>query len=63
MEQELIDRIERFASDNNMKPSTVCRLAINDGKFFERIKSGGSFTYRTMRNWEKFFSENGQGTA
>jgi len=41
MMNKLIEQIDRFLKENQMKPSTFGHKAVNDGKFVARIRKGG----------------------
>lgn len=55
MEQKLIEQIEAQAMARGMAPSTLCRLAANDGKMYRRLKNGRSITLSTVEKLNRFF--------
>lgn len=47
----LVARIERYADRVGLSPARIATLAVNDGDFVRRLKSGGTCTLATF---EKF---------
>src|SRR5690606_36788495 len=50
----LLSEIEAFSRQAGIKPSTLGRKAVNDGKLHERLRNGGSVTLETadrIRRW------------
>jgi hypothetical protein len=55
-EQQVIEGIEAYAAARKLSPSTVCRLAVNDGGLIEKLRAGGSITLRRLRLLKDFIS-------
>jgi len=55
MEQKLISQIEAQAAARGITISTLCRLAVNDGKLYGRLKSGKSITLSTVDKLNRYF--------
>ena len=55
MEQKLIEQIEAQAAKRGMAASTLCRVAVNDGKLYARLKSGNTITLATIHKLNSFF--------
>ena len=54
---KLIDEIETFLQQTEMSPSYFGRLAVNDGKFVDRLRSGGDVTTTTQANVQAFMRD------
>ena len=67
MEQELRANLrscaDAFALARGLEVSTVGRLAANDGRFFERIEAGSSFTARKYDETIRWFAGNWPSNA
>jgi hypothetical protein len=50
----LLKDIEAFIERAGMARSTFGRLAVNDGKFVDRIAAGGGLTVRTVERVRAF---------
>ena len=48
MSQDIITRIEKFASETGKSESTIARKVFNDGKTLKRLRDGGQLTPRTQ---------------
>jgi hypothetical protein len=57
--EALLSEIEGFSLRAGIKPSTLGRKAINDGKLYERLKNGGSVTLETAERIRKWMHEYG----
>lgn len=58
--EQLIDAIEGYAERSGFAPATVCQYAIQHRGFYDNIKSGGDFRYKTairLMNWIKANAE------
>ena len=55
MEQKILEQIEEQAGKRNISPRTLCRLAVNNGKLYTRLKDGGSITLATASKLNAFF--------
>lgn len=58
LQEKLISKIEKYASDNGLKPSTVGLKIFGDGKRYDRIKNGGGITLRSIEKAENWFTSN-----
>jgi hypothetical protein len=54
MEKEIVKRLEDEAKRRGISVTTLCRLAVNDGKLVARLKAGGSVTLATLRKLESW---------
>lgn len=54
----LLTLAKTFAGHAGLKMTTIGAYAVNDGKFFERLESGGSCTIRTADKVVRYFSDN-----
>ncbi|WP_417733096.1 hypothetical protein [Rosistilla oblonga] len=54
--ETLLVKIEQYCENRGIKTSTFGNLAVNDGKFVQRLRDGGSVTLKTMDRLEKFMS-------
>lgn len=52
----IISRIEMHCASHGIAESTFGRMAVNDGKFVSRLRSGGSMTLRTFERLESVLS-------
>lgn len=62
----LLSEIEDFSRRAGMKPSTLGRKAINDGKLHERLRRGGSVTLETaerIRRWMREYPSSAEERA
>lgn len=50
--------LDRHCEATGLAPATVATKAVNDGKFFDRIFSGGGFTTDTYARAIKWFEDN-----
>jgi len=57
MIKEILHNIEQEAKRQGLAPSTLCLRAVNDGKFYKRVKAGGSINLRTLDKLNKFFED------
>lgn len=48
----------RYCGSTGMSKARLATLIANDGKFFDRIEAGGSFTIRTHERAMRWFSDN-----
>lgn len=48
---------EAYSAHRGLKLSTVGVYAVNDGKFFDRIKAGGGCTIRTAEKVMSWFGD------
>jgi hypothetical protein len=53
----LLAEIARFISERRIAESTFGRLAVNDGKFVERLRSGGNMTTTLLRRAHEFIQD------
>lgn len=56
--QKLITDIESFCRAQSIAESTFGRMAVNDGKFVGRLRSGSNVTARTLSRVQAFMAEN-----
>jgi hypothetical protein len=64
--QTLIDEIEEFCRARTIAESTFGRMAVNDGKFVGRLRSGKGVTTRTLKRVRDFMASEAaasEGTA
>ncbi len=54
----MLAALDRHCAATGLKPSTVATKAVNDGKFFERVREGGGFNIRTYERVMEWFREN-----
>lgn len=57
--EALLSEIEDFSRKAGIKPSTLGRKAINDGKLHERLRKGGSVTLETAERIRRWMLEYG----
>jgi hypothetical protein len=57
-EQKLLSLAEAYCAAKKIEPTTLGRWIVNDGKFFERLASGGGCTTKTVRRVEEWFDKN-----
>lgn len=53
---DLIAEIDAFLARTGMAETTFGRLAVNDGKFVGRIRSGGGLTLATLERVRTFIT-------
>jgi hypothetical protein len=53
---KLISDIEAFCRRHEMATSTFGRLAVNDGKFFDRLKDGKNIGFNTADKVDEFMA-------
>lgn len=56
--ERIVEAARSLAEHTGLKLSTVAVYAVNDGKFFDRIKAGGSCTLRTADRLTRYLSDN-----
>lgn len=56
--QELLSYALDYCANNGMKISTLGRLIMNDGKFFDRIQNGGGCTFDSYLRIKSWFAAN-----
>ena len=61
MEPITLKEIEEYSEAVGLKISTVCRKAINDGKFYTRIKAGGECLPSTSKRFKQYIADNPPG--
>lgn len=54
IQAELLADIARYIAERGIAESTFGRLAVNDGKFVERLRQGGGVTVKTVERVRKF---------
>ncbi|HBN92269.1 MAG TPA: hypothetical protein DD397_06875 [Hyphomonas sp.] len=54
--ENLLAKIETYCKGRGIKTSTFGKLAMNDGKFVQRLKDGGSVRVETIDRLETFMS-------
>jgi hypothetical protein len=54
--ETLLAEIEAFLAGSGMARTTFGRMAVNDGKFVERLAGGGNITIRTMERVRAFIA-------
>ena len=52
----LINESSAYAEARGISLSRLASLVVNDGKFFSRLESGGSFTVRTYERFLSYFA-------
>ncbi len=60
---DLIEEIETFCRDNDMAESTFGRMAVNDGKFMGRLRSGRTVTAKTLERVRTFIQKTGKNVS
>lgn len=64
IQEDLLAEIEAFLVSRDMPQTTFGRLAMNDGKFVTRVRSGGNMTLSTVERVRRFMrSAPAQGQA
>lgn len=62
MEAELTNHLEQllaaYRTRRDLQPSTIGRLGAGDGKFFERLRGGATFTVKKYDSVVGWFSAN-----
>ena len=53
---ELLRDIEAFCAELKMAETTFGRLAVNDGKFVGRLRSGANMTLNTIERARRFLA-------
>jgi hypothetical protein len=54
----ILNAIDTFASVKGIAPSVVCLRAVNEGKFYKRLKEGGTCTMETAEKVLKYIADN-----
>lgn len=62
-EPDIIADIESFCSAVGMAESTFGRLAVNDGKFVRRLRSGGRMWPETLARIRQFMEQSTKEAA
>lgn len=57
LKEQLLQDAATFCRERKMSKARLATLVVNDGKFFDRIESGGGFTVATFEKFQAFFSE------
>lgn len=55
---ELLNAVSNYCQVTGKSPATVATQVMNDGKFFDRIESGGGCTMHTYEKVMKWFKDN-----
>ncbi len=55
-DQLLRDAVE-FCEKRRISEARLGFLVVNDGKFFTRVRGGGSFTTATYEKFQRYFAE------
>ena len=58
LKRQLLLQAEEYCGRRGISEARLGFLAVNDGKFFTRIRAGGQFTDATFERFRKFFAEN-----
>jgi hypothetical protein len=53
---KLLSEVEAFLQNRRMAETTFGRLAVNDGKFVARLRSGGNMTWNTENKVRAFIA-------
>lgn len=53
-QSQLVAEIEAFLRNRKISESTFGRLAVNDGKFMKRMRSGGNLTVKTIERVREY---------
>lgn len=53
----LLAEIDGFLADRQMKETTFGKLAVNDGKFVGRLRSGANVTVNTVQRVRDFIAD------
>jgi len=56
LETTLIDAAERHCRFAGISKARLASIVVNDGKFFDRIERGGSFTAKTYERFMAYFA-------
>jgi hypothetical protein len=54
---EILEAKNLYCSLTGLAPATVATKAVNDGKFFDRLESGGDITSRMHKKVMTWFKE------
>ena len=54
---DLLREIRTFIATTGMRPSTLGRRAVNDGKFVTRLERGGQVTVRTVGRVRQYMAQ------
>ena len=57
---QLLAEIEAFLPKRGIKETTFGRLAVNDGKFVQRLREGQNMTLATIKRAHDFIRDNTQ---
>ena len=55
LKDQLLNNAARFCEDKGISKARLATIVVNDGKFFDRIESGGGFTVATFEKFERYF--------
>lgn len=64
--ENLVREIDRYCAAVGLKPSTLSRKAIDDGKFYKRVRAGGRCWPETAARIRQYMADNpapGQAAA
>lgn len=53
----LVAEATRYCKTRGISLARLSTIVINDGKFFQRLEAGGSFTVRTYERFMTYFEE------
>jgi hypothetical protein len=56
--ETLLKAFEGYCKRTGRTESGVSNIIMNDGKFYDRVKSGGGFTIKTYETVMRWFQEN-----
>lgn len=54
--EHLVALADAYSAHSDLKLTTIGVYAVNDGKFFERLKAGGGCTIKTANNVLNWFN-------
>lgn len=56
-DEELLDRIETFCGDHNLRPSSFGRSALGDGSLIANLRAGRSPSLKTVNKVLRFMAD------
>lgn len=59
LKDQLLNDAARFCEYRKISKARLATIVVNDGKFFERVSSGGEFTTATFEKFQAYFAAEG----
>lgn len=57
LKQDLISKADAYCARRGISKPRLATIVHNDGKFFDRLERGGSFTVVTYEKFMRYFAE------